>query len=359
MPNQAADPTLKYNYANNEEEYVFCVKGRPFPCLVSPLLPTPTSSLVDYGLVRDIGLKMSDLQCAKFSFGGHKMRILGKVSITVQCIHDGVSSGTFHIKGNVVLDLAKNFDTECIAGSKMKCLLMRGQSSTHSPSTGSTSSLPRASPTATPGRPSAPSSPGRPSPPPPGRPSPPPPGRPSPTPPGRPSPTPPGRPSPTPPSSPGRTTPRSPPGFPSTPQHQVQPHHHQPSHNSPHIAVSICGQSSLMSPLAANIQVLQTVFRDADVQPNLIKERLALFECDPDGEIEVDNDGNNNFYLSEGYIYQSGHGREKCSMIQCLNANDVPNNCGFHQQFLFPMWFQSCGPLCRGGFCPCLRSYAV
>ena len=90
---------------------------------------------MDYGLVRDVGLKMSDLQCAKFSFGGHKMRILGKVSITVQCIHGGVSSGTFHIKGNVVLDLAKNFDTECIAGSKMRCLLMRGQHFISSPST--------------------------------------------------------------------------------------------------------------------------------------------------------------------------------------------------------------------------------
>ena len=134
MKSKTADPTLNYKYANNDEEFIFCVKGRPFPCLVSPHLPTPTSSLVDYGLVRDVGLKMNDLQCSKFSFGGHKMRILGKVSITVQCIHDGVSSGTFHIKGNVVLDLAKNFDTECVAGSKMKSLLMRGTSSPSTPS---------------------------------------------------------------------------------------------------------------------------------------------------------------------------------------------------------------------------------
>ena len=126
-------PTLTNQYSNDEVEYVFCVKGRPFACLVSPHLPTPTTSLVDYGLVRDTGLKMTDLQCSKFSFGGHKMRILGKVSLTVQCIHDGVSSGTFHIKGNVILDLAKNFESECIAGSKMKTLLARNSSS--SPST--------------------------------------------------------------------------------------------------------------------------------------------------------------------------------------------------------------------------------
>ena len=75
--------------------------------------------------------------------------------------------------------------------------------------------------------------------------------------------------------------------------------------------------------------MLQSVFNDADVQPNLVKERLALFECDPDGEIEVDNDGNNNFYLSAGYIYQSGHGREKCSMIQCLMPRKSPKTVVF------------------------------
>ena len=77
-----------YTYGNEEKEYVFCVKGRPFPCLVSPYLPTPTASLLDYDLVRSLGLKMTDLQCQKFSYAGYKMRILGKISTSVQCIHD-------------------------------------------------------------------------------------------------------------------------------------------------------------------------------------------------------------------------------------------------------------------------------
>ena len=89
------EPTMCYTYGNEEKKYVFCVKGRPFPCLVSPYLPTPTSSLLDYNLVRDLGLKMTDLQCQKFSFSGFKMRILGKVSLTAQTIHDGISSGAF------------------------------------------------------------------------------------------------------------------------------------------------------------------------------------------------------------------------------------------------------------------------
>ena len=113
-------PTMCNEYSNKEQEFVFCVKGRPFGCLVSPHLPTPTSTIIDYNLVRDIGIKMSDLQYTKFSFGGQKMRILGKVSITVQTIHEGLASGNFHLKASVVLDLFKNFEIESIAGVKLE-----------------------------------------------------------------------------------------------------------------------------------------------------------------------------------------------------------------------------------------------
>ena len=105
-------PTLKNYYANGDCEYVFAVKSRPFACLVSPHLPTPTTSLMDYSLVSSLGLKMSDLKCQKFFFGGYKMRILSKVSLTVQTIQDGLPCGTFHIKANVVTDIIKNFDTD-------------------------------------------------------------------------------------------------------------------------------------------------------------------------------------------------------------------------------------------------------
>ena len=49
---KANKPTMSYTYGNNDQEFVFCVKGRPFPCLVSPHIPTPTASLLDYHLVR-------------------------------------------------------------------------------------------------------------------------------------------------------------------------------------------------------------------------------------------------------------------------------------------------------------------
>ena len=81
-------PTLMNQYVNGDVEDVFAVKSRPFACLVSPHLPTPTTSLIDYNLVSSLGLKMADLQCQKLFFAGHKMRILGKVSLTVQTIQD-------------------------------------------------------------------------------------------------------------------------------------------------------------------------------------------------------------------------------------------------------------------------------
>ena len=126
-------PTLCNEYANEEKEYIFCIKGRPFGCLVSPHIPTPTSTLVDYNLVRDIGMKMTDLQYTKFSFCGQKLRILGKISITVQTIHDGLASGSFHLKANVILDLSKNLDVESVAGVKLsKQLEGNGSNCTYS-----------------------------------------------------------------------------------------------------------------------------------------------------------------------------------------------------------------------------------
>ena len=50
---------------------------------------------------------MTDLQCKKFYFAGNKMRILGRVSTTVQCIQNGRTGSNFHIKGFVVADLYK------------------------------------------------------------------------------------------------------------------------------------------------------------------------------------------------------------------------------------------------------------
>jgi len=112
--------TTSYSYGLNGKEYVFSCKGRPFAALVSPNLPTPTSSLLDYDLVKKLGLPMTDIQCRKFHFGGHRMRILGRVSTAVQCIKDGRINGNYHIKGLVISDLYQMLDTHCVAGARLQ-----------------------------------------------------------------------------------------------------------------------------------------------------------------------------------------------------------------------------------------------
>ena len=112
--------TTSYTYGDTDREYVFSCKGRPFAALVSPNLPIPTSTLLDYDLIRKLRIKMTDVQCRKFQFGGHKMRILGRVSSAVQCVQGGRITGSFHIKGLVVTDLYDLLDTHCVAGTKMR-----------------------------------------------------------------------------------------------------------------------------------------------------------------------------------------------------------------------------------------------
>ena len=76
--------TTSYQYGDHNEEYVFACKGRPFAALISDILPTPDTNLIDHNLVRELGLKMTNLQCRKFNFTGHKMRVLERVSTAVQ-----------------------------------------------------------------------------------------------------------------------------------------------------------------------------------------------------------------------------------------------------------------------------------
>ena len=311
-----------YDYANEEREFIFCVKGRPFPCLVSPYLPTPTASLIDYNLVRDLGLKMTDLKCEKFSFSGFKMRILGKINMTVQCIHNGVSSGTFHIKANVVRDLEKNLDTECVAGKKMAAQL-RGDYFPPSPSAASPaarrspSTPPRAAPSPAPSVPAA-----------------------------APPCTPPPRKYP----SWMKTPPRSPPGFPS-PLYPASPEFAT-------LAVLQVDNNGLeMSPLTANYRAMGDAFNNADLKRDEGLEIWAIKDIE-DGDMDYDEDGNLDYYLHNGYHYKVGHGRGKCSHDKCRNLKVFPNNCAFNPQWRFPDKFSPCGDDCRGGFCPCLSLYA-
>ena len=140
-------PTMCNKYPNEEREYIFAVKGRPFGCLASPHFPPPTTTLLDYNLVKDLGLKMYNLKYEKFTYGGigMKMRIVGKVHITAQTISDGVADGAYNIEADVVLDLNKNLDCEGVAGVKIISQLER-QSCTPSGASYNSSTTPTSTP---------------------------------------------------------------------------------------------------------------------------------------------------------------------------------------------------------------------
>ena len=107
-----------------DKEFIVACKGRPFSILMAPQFPTPNVTYMDYDLVQSLNIRMSELQCRKLSYCGQKLRILGKISTSVQCIKDGVSCGNLQYKAHVVEDLRKVFDTHSIAGSKLSSKLL-------------------------------------------------------------------------------------------------------------------------------------------------------------------------------------------------------------------------------------------
>ena len=114
------NPITTFNLGlNGEQEYVLACRGRPFSLLTTPQLPTPPVNYVDYSLIQDLRLRMDDLQCRKLFFGGEKLRILGRISTSVQCIVDGSSFGNIHFKAYVVEDLKKMFNTHAISSEKL------------------------------------------------------------------------------------------------------------------------------------------------------------------------------------------------------------------------------------------------
>ena len=352
QPKLNKDVTMCYNYGDREKEYVFAYRGRPFAVLVSNNFPTPSSSYVDHLLILELGLKLKEVQCKKISFCGKKLRLLGKVSCTVQCVVNGSFLGNFNFKANVIEDLKLHFDSHCIAGAQMSMLLSPTQNVdcrqdtsaesdddndtnlTFSPGC-STSSSPSASPPSTPRR-TTPARPTAPS------------------------------------STRARTSasssaarppacPSSPPGFHPTPQFQST----LVRRKCPEINVTIGNvYSQPFRPLIANSETYSDVFKDADLQPTSNAEIRALLAVDPNGKLHKGNNGQSQLMMSSGYTYEMGHGRDKCGYSRCVtkpghwsSIKDVPHNCCWHRQWLRPPNFKPCDPGCYGGLCQCLDTY--
>jgi len=341
---------------------VFSCRGRPFTSMISKTFSTPTSTLIDYELVKDLQIKMTDLQCKKFSFAGFKMRILGQICTAVQCIKDGFVSGTFQLTATVVLDLAKNLDTFSVAGKKLASLLSPTTTSTASPSpkTQARTSAPSTPETASPSAQAKTSA------------SPPPKrattsaqkGRPSPT-----TPSPPSKKTPTTPdpvsspSSPPSTINHvslrplsSPPGFP-TPMFVNPQFRNKNAYTQQNVCLSVRAINLQKSPLSSKLEFLDETFKGADKMTSC-DEKQTLRDNFQDAEFREIMDGSFLMETSSGLRYRTGHGEYKCTpncfMLHGNGPRGVPNNCGFHQQWLFPAGFKPCGSNCRGAFCTCL-----
>ena len=73
------------DYSPDMKQFIFAIKRWPFAMLSIPKLPVPPMSLINFNLVRDLGLEMHDLQSTKYTIGGRKLRILGRKTLqTIQ-----------------------------------------------------------------------------------------------------------------------------------------------------------------------------------------------------------------------------------------------------------------------------------
>jgi len=276
------------------------------------------------------------------------LRILGKVSSSVQCIQDGAQAGNLHFKATVVQDLYATFDTHSIAGKKLSEKLIgppykllsqedeeapetepttpkkkrrkRAKSNEATPDS-STSNSHKSDQTLSPGF-SLPRSPtfnqiyGL---------------------------------------SPSPTPPSPPPGFPT-------------SVYSPRVCPNLPMEpDNQRSPLTVNISRLTAAFGSADLIDNLDDEQAELAHIDPLGNFDIGNSGGSfeftksrdpasSVHAVSGPFYRSGHGRRWCNR-RCGYDVDPPNNCGFHPQWRLPPGFQCCSHQCKGGLCECLRGH--
>ena len=65
-----------YDNYPEQREFVFAMKGRPFSMLSTEKLPVPSSTLIDHNLVRELGLKLHDIQCkGKYLLDLHLERV--------------------------------------------------------------------------------------------------------------------------------------------------------------------------------------------------------------------------------------------------------------------------------------------
>ena len=337
--------TLSYKY-QKDEEFVFSRRGQTFAVLVPGDLPLPTSNLIDLSLANDMKLKISNLKCQKYSYGGFNMRIVGQVTTHVQCIKDGYPVGKIHFTASVVRGLSTNLDTDSVAGTKLARLLSR-QECRQIPDVPETicdtiekeeckdvSKLPLQLPEDAKLPPQLP----------------------------RVDTT-------TPPTARDATTTPPADNCHDDAQHEgVGGRDNDPpgadggrDNDCPSLSGKVQSVAVLqnLSPHDANMKVFNITFGHADFQPDPDIEMDTLFVHNTNakirGQLHRDPHRQFRFIRDDNLVYSSQHGRNKCSRSKCSLLTDVPHNCAFHPQWLLPDRFEPCGQRCQSAFCYCIR----
>ena len=78
------------------KDFVYVSKKQPFSITCSPYLPKPNETYIDQDLALKMDIPIKQLQCTRITISGHKTRIVGQISQTVQCVVSGKLHGTAH-----------------------------------------------------------------------------------------------------------------------------------------------------------------------------------------------------------------------------------------------------------------------
>ena len=330
FPSYSDHVTMRQDGNFGDHEFVVACKGRPFTILSSTNLPTPLVSYIDHKLVAELKLRMSDLQCSKLFYGSKKMRILGKISTTVQCIRNGRVSGNLYVKASVVENLSENFDVHCIAGNKLSQLLTSPPKQDHDATNDSddepttpeqknkrkktsrgfddslSSSTSEKTQTSTPSSTLARDQ---------------------------------NDSSPLPASYYARRIAINAALAAQAKQSPDRNIFGYPPPSPPTFATE--GSPSLQSPRRS-----PPGFPTAKYSPSPNISRLCAM-----GGVMVGQIGSGHGHP----VFYPDHGPRKC--LPSCRGRDPPLNCGYNRDYLLPTGFQMCGPVCRGAFCDCLRGY--
>ena len=68
--NNCSDITVCNKYDGKTNEFVFVIRNHPFGMVVSPNLPVPTTSMLDFDFVQKLSLPIVDRQYKKFTYNG-------------------------------------------------------------------------------------------------------------------------------------------------------------------------------------------------------------------------------------------------------------------------------------------------